>query len=443
MKLKKAWIGIGLMLCTLLTGCGAKESVYVVNPVDGVNYNNSSPYGDKRILKGENGFYYNAFYKMFELHYYDESSRQSVFLCSRPECLHNGEEFCTATGTDSLNDVILYDGKLYCLTYSWDEEDNTQLVLLRVEPDGSGRTKLATLATPKAKAYRNGHLFIHRGIVFASYDGMTEEKEILGMVTYNLLDGTITNFPEYTFTHSLEGYHFDECLPNYAFMCAGNYVYYNEYRPGESRKNKLFICRYDIETGEVTDYLPSEIYKGVFCVTEEDEIVYSDKFGNIFTYNFATQEKQSFDKLLMPTRQRQEDGTYILNEVHKTNVGVGDFFYYKGELYAFLDMSMHFQQYVDMNWNKDGSYYVLGAIKLDQDMKQVGEILVNPIHNDEIREYLFGSEETGYSDYNSYMLHILDDSMYLQSDRGVVRLSLEDYLNGTLTYDFLMRFMEE
>ncbi|MBQ8921584.1 MAG: hypothetical protein IJ060_05415 [Oscillospiraceae bacterium] len=77
----------------------------------------------------------------------DRETGQIAPLCVRPNCEHNGSEFCTASTRAYWNSGILcYDGYLYAASqkyeYSGDERVKSKAVLLRYEPDGTGITEL-------------------------------------------------------------------------------------------------------------------------------------------------------------------------------------------------------------------------------------------------------------------------------------------------------------
>ena len=100
--------------------------------------------------------------------YHDMETGQSVFLCAKPECLHDGSDYCPATNSAySFKQLVWYDGMLYALAVK-DEVSSTviserlsrekitdpapedlllsgQNVLLKIQPDGTGLEELAVL----------------------------------------------------------------------------------------------------------------------------------------------------------------------------------------------------------------------------------------------------------------------------------------------------------
>ena len=51
------------------------------------------------------------------LRYYDEASGETVYVCAKPNCLHDGNEFCTATTRTYtlLSDPVYLDGYVYAI----------------------------------------------------------------------------------------------------------------------------------------------------------------------------------------------------------------------------------------------------------------------------------------------------------------------------------------
>lgn len=66
------------------------------------------------VMKTDTGYYYGSSEKKMSIHYYDVGSGQNIFLCSKPECRHNGDAFCTATSDKYFVDTMcMYGGELY------------------------------------------------------------------------------------------------------------------------------------------------------------------------------------------------------------------------------------------------------------------------------------------------------------------------------------------
>ena len=88
------------------------------------------------------------------LRYYDEASGETVYVCAKPNCLHDGNEFCTATTRTYtlLSDPVYLDGYVYAI--ATDEREYLEkkeqcekfpTVLLRYAPDGTEIKQVAIL----------------------------------------------------------------------------------------------------------------------------------------------------------------------------------------------------------------------------------------------------------------------------------------------------------
>lgn len=146
---KKILIVIGCIFL-LLCGCG-KEEEY---PDD-----QQANHGPWAIMETENGYYYNHGYTIYEyneetkegrsyerqmLRYYDKESGETILLCNKPECEHNGDDTCTATFKNmTVINSVLYGDWIYI--YGVTEEDNRiQFNLYRVALDGTSMDKVGT-----------------------------------------------------------------------------------------------------------------------------------------------------------------------------------------------------------------------------------------------------------------------------------------------------------
>lgn len=127
--------------------------------------------GYSSLCETENGWYYRTMEGV--LYYTDKETGQSVPLCARPNCLHDGNEYCTAsTEKYSTTNHFFYDGYLYAAANKKNNEDYTdsRAVLLRYEPDGSAITELCEFTGQDCIGMTNAVL--HRGYIWV---GVTTE----------------------------------------------------------------------------------------------------------------------------------------------------------------------------------------------------------------------------------------------------------------------------
>ncbi len=441
MRKQKKWISVVLLTSTIMLtiafgGCGKKigKNTYVVTPVDGENFNASCDLF-ARTLEGDQGIYYRGYRGRFgpmDYHYYDYESGKSVYLCSKPECMHDGNELCVATNENYLvGDDIFYDGKIYCSAYI---TGGLKFVLLRIEPDGSALTEVATLkesiGTPTG--FECGEIFIHRGYVFASYGYRTEDKLCEGTVVYNLLDGTLSELPEYEYKVSLEGIYTDAPIVRSNFKAAGNYVYFNELRPIKERKNKRYLCRYDLSLGEIKDVPIDVMYQGTYCVTEPDNVVYTDKFNHLYKYDFASDETTPCSDLYAPIVNREENGEYVLNYDQDIIASIGDFLYYNGDLYAVLAAYFYDVSYYQSDYENVKGYPFLA--KLNDKLEMEGEFIESPFTDKKLQENI-GTDE--YASPVKYS--VLGDDLYIEflNKSIMIVISLPKLLTGNVEYKIL------
>lgn len=76
------------MVLLLCSGCGKKAL-----PVEDYVSSNPAKVIYNAVMKTDTGYYYGSSEKKMSIHYYDVGSGQNIFLCSKPECRHNGDAF--------------------------------------------------------------------------------------------------------------------------------------------------------------------------------------------------------------------------------------------------------------------------------------------------------------------------------------------------------------
>lgn len=143
---------------------------------NGFFYTESVDYSaeEHKALQKEVGLFYNS---PKGLKYYDKDAGKAVFVCAKPNCLHNRSEFCTATTKNysiSSNPVWL-DGYVYAVAndnreFLQNPEGCTKFptVLLRWSPDGTELTAVAQLALSEKLNETRAELTAHRGQLWIS-----------------------------------------------------------------------------------------------------------------------------------------------------------------------------------------------------------------------------------------------------------------------------------
>ena len=137
-SLRKKLAGLALTVLVLsLAGCGEKEKKDL--PED-TPWN----HGFNSIMETDIGYYSNLLDEQ-HLCYYDKESGNSILLCNKPECTHEGGNDCEATyqKMQTMN-TILYDGYLYILGVE-DVDHVVSISLYRGALDGSSMDRIGTV----------------------------------------------------------------------------------------------------------------------------------------------------------------------------------------------------------------------------------------------------------------------------------------------------------
>lgn len=433
--------------CLCLSACGMQKE-YVPAIVDGVN-TNPGDYRFSSIMKGEAGYYYQPSSRDFNFHYYDIASGNNVYLCNRPECLHQGDEFCTATSTRYLeNGSTMYDGKIYITAYDTEKEEGLDYVLLRLEPDGSNLTQLAVLksfTSVERGILVSPEVFIHRGKCISSFAYSTEDRFLLGTIIYDLVSGEITELPTYEFESSLDGYYSASFDIRDRFMGKEDYIYYNETRPKElnGKKSKTYLCRYNILDGSTEEAELSCLYKGGYTVTEADQCVLSDKFGNLYTYNWKDKTEEQNPKTHAVRTVYREDGTM---EQEIFPFSPADIFYYKGHLFGLDGIHMYGQNsssFIPGEKKPYGENLFLGIYMFDENMEQhidldadfspyyIGPEIFDSVIEDAKDEMDIEMDYPGGKMLGLMArLSLVEDVLYLQTDVAVYGWNMDEFLEG-------------
>ena len=111
------------------------------------------------------------------LKYCDLESGDTVFVCAKPNCLHDGSEFCTATtkNYEIASEPVWLDGYVYLIALDKREllknpEGCTRFpaVLLRYSPDGTEITEAAQLRLSEHQYAIGAEIIAHRGQLWIS-----------------------------------------------------------------------------------------------------------------------------------------------------------------------------------------------------------------------------------------------------------------------------------
>ena len=249
------------------------------------------------IMKGTDGYYY----KNKVLFYHDNQTGNDAILCSKPQCLHDGDEFCIATSgnepfTWNVGEAYsMYNNYIYKL-YTWlrvDNEDRTiksqEIRLRKYDLQGNECSELGVIAEmmideKEITAQVTNHIY-HKGKLFCAISGFDDGE----LFEVNLENG---NKKQIVIPENEEGGIKE--TPS-GLVADGDYLYY-AVRYKKYRKNSLMtendviydktiLRRYNIMTGETEDIsaLP-DIYSS-FTVNDGN-IYYTtvDRVNNAFCF---------------------------------------------------------------------------------------------------------------------------------------------------------------
>lgn len=244
----------------------------------------------------EKGYY---FYDERGLRYYDIATDSEMFLCSKPQCRHDGGSFCVATNSRyELFQYCIYGNSLYALAVD-ESEGQRQCKLLAYALDGSDMKEVATLVTlPRSKTVcfdvkgGNNRLLLHRNRALISIGivryGETEEENQYssGSMVVDLETKEITLLEE----DPLD----TENLPIDNVQAYGDFLYYTVKRSGtEERPVWIDLYEYDINQKTVQKQELAEDFCGLYILLDEDTIAYCRSTKKqLYCYSRETEESE-------------------------------------------------------------------------------------------------------------------------------------------------------
>ena len=417
-----------LALFFLLAGCGKEEI-----PIEDFVQTNPATAAINNIMKSDTGYYYSAAYgKTLSLHYFDVESGQNIFLCSKPECRHDGDVFCTATSSKyEINSTYFYGGSLYLDVI---ETTDTEYLykLLRVSADGSELTELVTYLTLNndSVVIASQPMMIHRGVAVLPYRlgsiGNADEG-VTGTYFYNLVTGELTALPELEYGTKSNG--------RERFIGYGDYIYFNTQM---NRKNTL--SRYCLTDGTVEELELLNTYVGIYEVMDEDTVYYYYSGETLFEYKISTKETIPHEEIFLErkTTYYSEDGKLLtdpdLDNPDGIIYGMETIDRYKCQdmmtdgtyLYVAETVDFHNVNMLYPGMVVDAEEMIAGYVHvLDRELTEIAEI---PINIKGLVDF-----------YENFSIKILDGTVYLQTFSTVYGCPLSEFLAGepvfTTIYD--------
>ncbi len=321
-----------VLLCALLLGCGGGEASKSsdTNPEAekkaefvSEDYNESTG----RLLKTDKGYYYYSYEKK-GFRYVDGTTGNDMFLCNKPECKHDGNQFCVATNDKYVVlGAYLYNGALIVNVV---ETTETEFLykLMRVEPDGSAASEICTYYSVVKDGllyYGGTGMCVHRNKVFLTIglpgiQGLPD-TERNGVAIVDLNTEKVTYLDE-------EALSMDNAVTTNV-TAFGDYFYYVR---KEGKKSILY--RYSVTDGSVTPHSLFVGFKGDYAVVEEGKLAYLKSAGRaLCIYSYENEYNEEVLKFVAPKRYIMPDGSFFESEEAYTAVDVeqDDLYYYVAE----------------------------------------------------------------------------------------------------------------
>ncbi len=366
-KCKMIWVLLAGMLC--ITGCGEKEKIEKV-PDDTVitgqiagtevpKQKKSEDYvwGNKtysnltQLLWTETGYYYYDL-ELEAMRYYDNATGKTTYLCNKPECRHDGNQFCVATN-DAYTHIAhaMYSGKIYVVA-SQETDTQLHLKLLEMALDGSELSEVVTVYTlektgDEIRFYGSAPTF-HRDYVMVPMEAYglddagpyynPEPEYHKGTAVINLKTKEVSFLDEEPLRKENIGVEQVNAYGDYFFyskqLKKKTELHYYDFKKKEDNVCKLLInfkgkyivldektvlylksdkvCSYDLETGENAEGILEETFWESFHYEKEIEE------GKIAVWD---------DEYRTGARNIYTDGEYIYISLTEHSMVAGKYFY--------------------------------------------------------------------------------------------------------------------
>ncbi|MCM1525002.1 MAG: hypothetical protein NC120_11145 [Ruminococcus sp.] len=231
-------IKVLLLSAWVLCSCG--------KTADSLPEDNPANHWTSPVMETDKGYFSNGRYMY--LRYYEKNSGNELFLCAKPECMHEGGDGCTATYMSlKVVNTLMYDGSIYIYTVSG-ENDTVSFSLYKAAADGSSVTKVGDAFTVENSAgetydYSNEGFIIHKGFAYLPYHLNMGDSTFgfagSGLVKMDISSGkteTIVSGENYFSPYPLE------------LQGSGDKVYF---RWSDTVAHTSETRSYDINTGEI------------------------------------------------------------------------------------------------------------------------------------------------------------------------------------------------
>ncbi|MBP5282789.1 MAG: hypothetical protein J6Z22_09870 [Lachnospiraceae bacterium] len=321
--MKTLILALAGMLC-LMTACEKKDSGETIF-VNKESLPEDTPWnhGTSAIMETEYGWYSTGAGEEMGLRYYEKGTGNTILLCNKPECEHDGGDQCEASYRNlKVVNACLYEGYMYVLgwegvvnefvTYEEDPDevevpDSLNLSLYRASLDGSSIDKVATIFETENTQHQrvnysrrtfgalkyehdDGSFIIHKGVAYVplylQLGGGSVGLRGAGLYRVDLSTGAVKEIEKYETLQSR--------TPS-LLSGISDYVYYYRY-DNDTRKQTWY--RYVISEDRIEEADPK------FADSKENE-VFGKSFVDLGVPPVFTAERSYW---LVRTHEEGQDG---------------------------------------------------------------------------------------------------------------------------------------
>ena len=411
----KKLLAAALLLCITVCFAGCGEEKLVSEDYVESNCRNSNM---NAIMKTDTGYYYSQNGSL-SLHYYDAKNGKNMYLCNKPECRHEGDEFCAATSDKyQVLETILYSGNLYINAIE-KTETQYEYKLLKASLDGSALSEVITYLAvdnigvmPFIYNEYPRCMVMHRNKAFLPYslcNTNNEEIGYMGTAIYDMESGEVTFLGD-----KEQGFEVKNCC----FTGYGEYLYYVAVQ-----KYKNELCRYNFIDGSVEKFELEKGFRGVYTVVDDNTIFYKRAQTDLCSYHIDTKEnvildsKEWFGIVTYFDDHSENNPHYSTSHAGFDDVISDGEYVYVAENYSFKT-------------NKGVSKY---PGQPNGETLDFAEITVLDKTGRFLNSFRLNSKQVlGYED--TFTLHFVDDTVYMQTPFMVYECSKEDFVAGNANF---------
>lgn len=183
----------------MFMGCKKKQADISIEDVD---LDVSQTYfKDRYVAKGEGGYYYFDNWGEYIL-YFDEATKETIPLCSKAECSHDGKDCMSyVKGSQFDFQIFYYNGKLYWLT-----KENGMVELMECRADGSDRKVVGELYPYDINSSEADLMFAGGNVYFTKNgDTLTDSEKSIFLKRMVLDTGAVESVYEHIGTNCYIG----------------------------------------------------------------------------------------------------------------------------------------------------------------------------------------------------------------------------------------------